>query len=171
MHPGEFTAGALRWYALYLKSRHENAVELRLREKGIETFLPVIEEVRQYSDRKKIVIEPLFRGYLFVRSDLQKRASILQTDGVVKFVGIGTRPSAIPDRQMEWIRIAGQKPSRIKREPCLSAGERVRVVGGPFAGIEGYIVTVKASMRVAISVECIGQSLSVEVAPEAIIKL
>jgi transcription elongation factor/antiterminator RfaH len=160
-----------RWYALYLRSRHERAVELRLTERQIETFLPMIEEVRQYSDRKKRVSEPLFRGYLFVRTDLRNRTSILQTDGVVKFVGIGSKPSPIPDGQIESIRLAGGKPSRIRREQYLSSGEYVRVTSGPFEGIEGFVVTLKGSTRVVVSVECIGQSISVEVAPDHVSKV
>jgi transcription antitermination factor NusG len=161
----------LRWYALYLRSRHEKAVDVRLREKGIETYLPMVEEIRQYSDRKKIVLEPLFRGYLFVRTDLGDKVPILQTGGVVRFVGIGLKASPIPDKQIGWIRIAGGDPSRIKREPYWVAGERVRVIAGPFAGIEGLIVTLKDSMRVVLSVECIGQSVSVEVTRDWVRKL
>jgi transcription antitermination factor NusG len=131
----------------------------------------MIEEIRQYSDRKKKVVEPLFSGYVFVRTDLKNKVSILETKGVVKFVGIGFKPSSIPDRQIEWIRIAGGEPSKIKREPYLAAGEHVRVSAGPFEGIEGFILAVKGSMRVVVSVECIGQSVSVEVVPDAIVKL
>lgn len=160
-----------RWYALYLRSRHEKIVDMRLREKGIETFLPMIEEVRRYSDRKKKVLEPLFRGYLFVRTDLKNRLPILQTDGVVNLVGIGMRPSPIPEKEIEWIRIAGARPSTIKRECYITKGERVRVKGGPFEGIEGYVLAVKGSMRVVVSVERIGQSLSVEVGPYAVTNL
>ena len=160
-----------RWYALYLRSRHEKVVDLRLRERQVETYLPMIEEIRQYSDRKKKVFEPLFRGYLFVRTDLRDKISILQTDGVVKFVGIGIRPSPIPDCQIDSLRIAGVEPARIKREPYLRSGESVRVTSGPLEGIVGFVTVVKGSMRVVLSVDCIGQSVSVEVAPEMIVKM
>ena len=167
----EVVTQSARWYALYLRSRHEKMVDLRLRERDIETYLPMIEEVRQYSDRKKRVVEPLFRGYLFVRTDLRNKIPILQTDGVVKFVGIGLKPSPIPDKQIEWIRIAGGEPSKIKRESYLAAGEHVRVTAGPFEGIEGFILALKGSMRVVVSIECIVQSVSVEVAPDLVVKL
>jgi transcription antitermination factor NusG len=97
--------------------------------------------------------------------------AILQTDGVVRLVGTGIRPSPIPDEQIDWIRIAGGKPSSLKREAHLFTGARVRVVGGPFTGIEGYVLVVKDSMRVVLSVDCIGQSLSIEVTPELVTKL
>lgn len=165
------TAGQiLRWYAIYLRSRYEKKVDLLLRQKGVETFLPLIEEFHVWSDRKKKVLEPLFRGYLFVRTDLRGKWAILETDGVVKFVGSGQNPSAIPDKQIESIRIAGGIPSKIRRESYLATGERVRVGAGPFEGVEGFVLAVKGSTRVVISVECISQSVSVEVAPDSVMK-
>ena len=165
MEPALSNADATRWYVLYLRSRHERVVDSRLREKGVETLLPLIEGVRQYSDRKKKVMEPLFRGYLFVRMDLRSRIHVVQTDGVVNIVGLGRQPSPIPDDQIEWIRIAMGNPSKIHREPCLSRGETVRIAGGPFAGIQGSVLCQKDSQRVVIFVDCIGQGVSVEVLP------
>lgn len=165
------TTGGLRWYALYLRSRHEKIVDQRLREKGVETLLPLIEEVRQYSDRKKKVLEPLFRGYLFVRMDLKNRLPVLQTDGVVRVVGIGAHPSPIHDEQIGWVQVAGKVPSKVSREPFLIAGDRVRIACGPFAGIEGYVLHQKESLRVVISLDCIGHSYSVEVMPEHLARL
>jgi transcription antitermination factor NusG len=162
---------AKRWYALYLRSRHEKVVDAKLRDKEIETYCPMIEELHQYSDRKKRVLEPLFRGYLFVRTDLHNKVTILQTGGVVNFVGVGMKPSPIPDIQIANIQIATGSPSRIKREPYLATGEKVMVIAGPFEGIRGYVCAFKASMRVVISVDCIGQSVSVEVSPESLKRL
>jgi len=59
-----------------------------LGKKEVETFLPLIEEMHIWSDRKKKVMEPLFRGYIFVKTDLRDKETILMTDGVVRFVGI-----------------------------------------------------------------------------------
>ena len=154
------------WYALYLRSRYEKRVSERLQENAVETFLPLVEEVHIWSDRKKRVLEPLFRGYSFVRSDLRNKEIILQTDGVVRLVGIGPRPSPIPDEQIEWIRIMVTGSSTVVKEVYLPAGERVRVIGGPFEGLEGIIVRTKSSTRVVVSLDVIAQSVSVEVSPE-----
>ncbi len=154
-----------RWYALYLRSRYEKLAHAELLEKGKESFLPLIEEVRVWSDRKKRIQMPLFRGYLFVRTDLRDRISILQTDGVLHFVGIRSVPSPIPDEQISWIRIVIAYPQRVKREPALAAGDRVRVIAGPFAGIEGVVTMVKGSARLVINLEAIAQAISVDVEP------
>jgi transcription antitermination factor NusG len=91
-----------RWYVLYLRSRYEKRVHEELQRRGIESFLPTIMEVRQWSDRKKKVEMPLFPGYDFVRIDLKERVRVLEVDGVVKFVSIGdSRPVPVPDKQIE----------------------------------------------------------------------
>lgn len=154
-----------RWYALYLRSRYEKVAHAELLEKGIESFLPMIEEVRVWSDRKKRVQMPLFRSYLFVRTDLHDRVSILQTDGVVHFVGIRSVPSPIPDDQIAWIKIVIAQPQRVKREPNLATGKRVRVVAGPFTGVEGVITKVRGNARLVINLDAIAQAISVDVEP------
>ena len=153
------------WYALYLRSRYEKVADSELLEKGIESFLPMIEEIRIWSDRKKRIQMPLFRGYLFVHSDLHDRERILQTDGVVHLVGIRGKASPIPDEQIAWIKIVVGHPKRVKRESTLAAGERVRVVAGPFSGSEGVIAKVRGNARLVINLEAIAQAISVDVDP------
>jgi transcription elongation factor/antiterminator RfaH len=155
-----------RWYALYLRSRYEKRAHHLLLDKGVESFLPLIEEVHNWSDRKKRVEEPLFRGYLFVKTDLKDKLSILQTDGVVHFVGIAGKPSPIPDEQINWVRILVGHPDRIARESFISEGQRVRVSAGPFLGVEGYVLMKKSSTRVVISLDAIAQSVSVDIEPQ-----
>jgi transcription antitermination factor NusG len=154
------------WYALSLRSRYEKKAYQALFDEGVDAYLPLVEEMHIWSDRKKKVFEPLFRGYLFVRTDLRNRTKILKTDGVVRFVGAGNRPSPIPERQIDWVRIAARNPSKVSRESYLSTGQRVKVINGPFQGIEGMIMKVKGSTRLVLSLDCIAQSISVEIAPE-----
>lgn len=160
-----------RWYALYLRSRFEKKIDMDLRQRGIESFLPLVEEVHVWSDRKKKVLEPLFRGYLFVHTDLRNKYEILQTDGVVRFVGVHHVPSPIPDEQINWIRILAHSPDAIRREEYVKVGDAVRVVVGPFRGVEGIVMKTKDSTRVVVSLDSIAQSVSVEVAPEFLEKL
>lgn len=152
-----------RWYALYLRSRFEKRVNEELVRKDVEAFLPLIQEVHVWSDRRKKVEEPLFRGYVFVKTDMRNKETILQTDGVVKFVGIREQPSAIPENQIEWLRRIIGEPKTIKRENFFDVGERVRVTSGPLLGVEGIIVRHQTETRVVISLTAIAQSVSVQV--------
>ena len=80
------------WYAIYVNSRHEKCVYNELKRKNIESSLPLTSVIRQWSDRKKKVEIPLFRGYVFVNINIQnEKLDVLQTEGVVKFVSFGNK--------------------------------------------------------------------------------
>lgn len=111
-----------RWYALHTRARHEKTVERRLREQGMETFLPVSHELHTWSDRKKKVEVPLFNCYVFVRCSLsaQDRMRVYQVDSVHGFVGVRGAGMPIPDEQIEAIRavLAQMKPWRAPLPVC-----------------------------------------------------
>jgi transcription antitermination factor NusG len=159
------------WYALYLRSRCEKKVSLALVKKHVETFLPLIEEVHVWSDRKKKVLEPLFRGYIFVKTDLRDKETILTTDGVVRFVGIDHKPSWIPSSQVDWLRRMVGGSMEVRREEYLDVGEKVRINAGPLIGIEGIVRQMHGISRVVVSVRAIEQSVSILVPAELLEKL
>jgi transcription elongation factor/antiterminator RfaH len=161
----------IKWYALYLRSRYEQKTDAELKKKGIECFLPLIEVTRIWSDRKKKIKEPLFRGYIFVRTDLRNKIDILQTNGVVRLVGIGERPSPIPEQQINWIRLLIEHPAVIQKENYISVGQKVRVTNGPLTGIEGFILENKGKHKVVLTIESINQSLSLEIPQEMLEKI
>jgi len=102
----EFSNGA-HWYAVYVRSRHEFKIFNRLTESGIETFLPVVERLSRWKDRKKLVSFPLFAGYLFVHisKDYNDILSVLKTHGVVRFLGIVPgEPEPVPDEQIAYLK-------------------------------------------------------------------
>jgi transcription elongation factor/antiterminator RfaH len=155
-----------QWYALYLRSRYEKKVNTELEKKNVEIFLPLIEEVHVWSDRKKKVMEPLFRGYIFVKTDLRDKETILMTDGVVRFVGINHKPSSIPESQIDWLQRIVSESIEIQREQYLNVGERVRVITGPLIGVEGIVTRMQGVSRVVVSIVAIEQSVSVQVPAE-----
>ena len=154
---------APQWYALYLRSRYEKKVAIELEKKKIEQFLPLIEEVHVWSDRKKKVVEPLFRGYLFVKTDLRDRETILRTNGVIRFVGIQNKPSRVPDLQIDWLRRVVGGSKAVQRESYLEVGERVRIISGPLIGVEGIINRVNGGSRVIVPIAAVQQSVSFQV--------
>lgn len=142
--------------------------------KEVESYLPLIEEVKVWSDRKKKVQVPLFKGYVFVKVDLKDKLRVLQTDGVVKFVGIRNHPSSIPDDEIGWIRTVLAHPtvaSSIRREKNLPPGNRVEIVAGPFRGIRGIVSQVRGNARLVIQVDTIARTFSVEVPPEFLMEV
>ncbi len=165
--------GNLCWYAVYVRSRFEKKVHLLLQEKGICSFLPLVETWRQWSDRKKKVSMPLFRGYVFVRIHYrQDHPLVLETDGVVRFIGIGNTASVIRDRDIEWIRMLSGEPD-VRKDilPQLPPGRKVRVIAGPFVGLEGVVRKDGRESKLVVYFESIMQGIEVSINPEYLISL
>lgn len=150
-----------RWFALYTKGRHEKLVHQELQKKGIEAFLPLRKITRQWSDRKKIIEEPLFKSYLFVRTPFTERFAILNTVGVVSFVGKKSDPVEVPETNLLAIKQFLEQGIQVDPFPYLKEGQRVYVRSGPFKGVEGFVVRKDRHCRLVISLDALMQSISV----------
>src|SRR5579859_2302793 len=155
-----------RWYAVRTRSRHEKLVARQLENQGIQAFLPVVTKINQWSDRRKQVEEPLFSGYAFVRLDHASgdRVRVLQTQGVVNFVGVQGTGIPIPDQEIENINILLGSKVTYQERPYLQVGQRVRVCGGALDGVEGILAAENSDRSLVISVGLIQRSISVRVA-------
>ena len=154
------------WYVVYVRSRHEKNVYSALLDKGIDASLPMKTVVREWSDRKKKVQLPLFRGYVFVNIDLKiDNLIVLKTLGVVKFIGIRNKPSRIPDGQMRWIHMMVKGSDIIYNVKEIPVGKKVRVMAGPFKGVEGVVIRVGNQSRLVVVIESIIHAVSIEINP------
>jgi transcription antitermination factor NusG len=153
-----------RWYALHTRARHERVVESRLREHGMETYLPVLQEVHRWSDRKKKVEVPLFSCYVFIRCALAPadRTVVYQIDSVLGFVGTRGTAFPIPDEQIESVRNV-LCHAACRSHPFLKVGQRVRVRGGALDGIEGVFLSENGDHSLVISIDAIQRSIAVRV--------
>lgn len=151
------------WYAIYTRARHEKAVTSLLRQKAVTAFLPLLAQTHRWSDRQKVVEIPLFAGYVFVQvaGTAEAHLNVLQTAGVVGFVGNGRCGVPIPDKQIEDIQIVLTHRVPCAIFPFLRVGQHVRVRGGCLEGVEGRLITLKNDRTLLISVEPILQSLAI----------
>jgi transcriptional antiterminator NusG len=161
------TAGAkgMNWYAVQTRSRHEKIVARHLEGQGFATFLPITIQLRQWSDRRKLVELPLFPGYTFVRMVYQpeQRLRVLGTEGIVAFVGMHGQGVPIPDQQIEYIQTLLTSEVPFESYPFLKVGQRVRICSGSLDGTEGILVGQESDRRLVISVELIQRSVSIRV--------
>jgi len=155
----------LRWYALHTRARHEKVIERRLRDQGMETFVPTTMEVHRWSDRRKKVEVPLFSCYVFVRCSLkaEDRTQIYRIDSVLGVVGSRGEGIPIPDEQIASVRTLLSHKSPWRAHPFLKAGRRVRVRGGALDGVEGVFLSENGDHSLVISVDVIQRSLSVRI--------
>jgi len=141
-----------QWHAVYTKSRWEKKVADQLNKLNIENYCPLNKVVRQWSDRKKTVEEPLFTSYVFVRISTREISKIRQVFGVVNFVYWLGRPAIIPANEIATIKEFLNNYLNVKLEPLvLNLKDTVRIVNGPFADIEGDVVSIsRKSVRVLL---------------------
>lgn len=150
------------WYAAYSRANHEKRVADQLASRGVENFLPQYESLRKWKDRRVKLELPLFPGYVFVKMALRDRLPVLQIPGVVRLVGFGGRPVAMPEEEVARIRDFLNKGCRAEPYPFLTVGRRIRIMSGPLAGLEGVLKRHKGRHRVVLSIEMIERSVVVD---------
>ena len=113
----------------------------RLADGGVEVFLPKIQVRRKRRGHGTSIVEPLFPGYLFVASDLTAPAwgAIHWTPGVKAVLGCDGVPSPVPDGLIVLIMQRIGADDVIQPQPPFVRGDRVRITGGPFAGLMGVL--------------------------------
>jgi transcriptional antiterminator NusG len=151
------------WFAIWTRSRHEQVVREQLLRKQIEVFLPTVTRWSRWKDRRKQIDWPLFPGYCFARFDPGHRVPVLKCTGVVSIVSQDGEPALIPEHEIEGIRVLVE--SELAYDPCplIREGMMVEVTHGPLRGVAGRLLRKGAHARLILSVDLIGQAVSVEV--------
>lgn len=156
-------AAGTAWYAIWTRSRHEQAVREQLQQKGFTAFLPTITRWSRWKDRKKQIDWPLFPGYCFARLNPVNRLPVLKCSGVVSIVSFNGDIASIPDHEIDGIRRLVETDLQFDPCPLIREGMLVEVVYGPLRGVAGRLVRKGSHARLVLSVELIGQGVSVEV--------
>ena len=138
-------------------------VREQLERKGLEAFLPTITKWSRWKDRKKQVDWPLFPGYCFARFDKDERLPVLKCTGVVNIISFDGEIVPIPEHEIESIRRLVESDLQFDPCPLIHEGMMVEVVHGPLKGVVGRLVRKGAHARLVLSVDLIGQAVSVEV--------
>ncbi len=156
-------AEAFRWFAVQTRHRHEKRVAERLRLGEVETFLPLHRSLHRWKNGVQAQVDlPLFPSYLFARIRLSQRLVLLKEPGVLSLAASNVAPTPLPDDEISYLRIVAQS-FQTQPHPYLVVGERVKIVAGPFAGIDGILQRRKQELRVVISIDVILRSVAVEV--------
>jgi transcription antitermination factor NusG len=153
------------WCAAYVIARHEKVVADHMARRSVESFLPLYHSVRNWKNRRAHVELPLFPSYVFIRISVAERIRVLEVPGVVHIVSFRGTPVAVPDEQIEALRIALQL-RRSEPYPYPAPGGRIRIKAGPLQGLEGVVVRHNSRTRIIVSIDFIQRSTSVELWPE-----
>lgn len=163
-----------RWLAAYVKMHHEKKVRDKLTNLGIDNFLPVQTEIRQWSDRKKKVESVLIPMMIFVRVDPEEQHTVIIQPSVLRFLVLRgeNTPTEIPENQMDQFRFMldfSEKPVNFNTDK-LRYGEKVKVIKGPLSGLEGELVNFEGKSNIAIRIAQLGCAV-VEISVNMVKKL
>ncbi len=158
------------WFALYTKPRHEFKAQQQLHELYIEHYLPVIEVVRKWSDRKKVIKEPLFRGYIFIKADEKERLTALQQPSIVKTICNDGKPSVIPEWQIENIKILLKGKPEVFVSDKIEIGSKVKIIEGPFTGVIGQVTQYNNEKWLSVSVDLLKRSILLKLPANCVVK-
>ncbi len=149
-----------QWLVAYVQSCLEKKTAQRLAAMGIECYLPVQSEIRQWSDRRKRVDRLVIPMMIFVHVTPQERPLPLSLQAVSRYMVLRgeSTPAVIPDEQMDRFRfMLDYSPEAV--EMCsapLAPGDAVKVIKGPLAGLEGELITVNGKSKVAVRLDMLG---------------
>ena len=151
-----------QWYPVYTRSRAEKKAYDELCKKGIQSYLPLKKTVKQWSDRKKVIDEPLIKSYLFVRISNKEYATVLMTNGVARFLYFSGRIASIPEQQINDLKLLLATDADLELiELDIEPGERVLIKAGPFKGMVAELVSLHNKQRIILRLEHMGYSINI----------
>lgn len=158
-------AGSLRWYPVYTNPRAEKKAYDTLTNKGIEAYLPLQKRLKQWSDRKKWVEEPLIKSYLFVHIADHARTEVLMTKGISRFIYFSGSVAAMPDKQIEDLKLLMASSLELEvTEENLQPGEKIKIKAGPLKGLTGEMIAYRSQKQLLLRLESLGCSIIVNAA-------
>jgi transcriptional antiterminator RfaH len=151
-----------RWYPVYTRSRAEKKANEELKRKGIQTYLPLKKAVKHWSDRKKIVEEPLIKSYLFAYISAREYAEVLMTNGVARFIYFSNQVAPIPDQQIHDLKLLLATDADLELiDYDIKPGESVLIKAGPFKGIIAELVSLQNKQRIILRLQNMGYSINI----------
>jgi transcriptional antiterminator RfaH len=152
------------WYAVYSKPREERKALEHLSRQGFETFLPLINLEKVVRGRLKVVTEPMFSRYLFVKVESQNQnfSTIRSTQGVSQLVSFGPHPAQISDALVGALRLVHDEHSGVST-PLIKHGDSVLVTDGPLKGMRGIFQEPDGQKRAFILIEMLSQHHTVAI--------
>lgn len=159
-----------QWYAIYTKANGEKRLFSSLREMEIECYLPLKKVLRYWSDRKKWIEEPLFRGYIFAKVSYKEFFKVLNAPGVVCYVSFGGKAQPIPEVQINNIRTMVEQTEQevTLTYKNIKRGQMADVIYGPLKGVQGEVVEIYGQERILIRLESLNCSLYANISKEEI---
>jgi transcriptional antiterminator RfaH len=165
----KLNADTYKWYPVYTYPRAEKKAYQALINKGLETYLPLHRELKQWSDRKKWVEEPFIKSYLFVNIRERDQTEVLMTKGISRFIYFSGKIASMPGRQIDELKLLMASPFELEiTEEALKPGEKIIIKAGPLKGLIGETISYRSQKQLVLRLENLGYSIIVHVAASLI---
>lgn len=153
----------MNWYVIYTKPRWEKRVAAELEKLNMETYCPVVTEIRQWSDRKKKIVTPLFKSYVFVRLTEKERSNVFQVTGVIQFLYWLGKPAVVKNAEINTIKdwLDDDRVENVSTDH-LTTGDKITIANGEFKGQEAIIAKI-GSQRLRLILKSMGWVVNVKV--------
>lgn len=156
-----------RWFAVYTRFKREKMVQKRLRNRGIEIYLPLQPVTRRYVRKVKHLELPLISCYVFTRITKREYVSVLEDPDVLRFIRIAKDLIAIPEREMDILRrIVGENIEAVAEPTGYQVGDAVEIVAGQLTGLQGTLVDKDGQKHFLVELSSIGQTLRMQIDPK-----
>jgi transcription antitermination factor NusG len=133
-----------KWYAIYTRGKWEKKVSHTLANKNITVYCPLNRVFKKWSDRKKIIYEPLFTSYVFVNLSPGEFSEVKQCDGVINFVYWLGAPAVIRDEEIETIKTFLNENENVKLVKAdVNMNDNVRIISGPLTDVHGKVIEIR----------------------------
>ena len=154
------TDNKFNWYAVYTKPRWEKKVARLLEERGIENYCPLNKTIRQWSDRKKIILEPIFKSYVFVKVEEDKKWELKKINGILNFVYWLGKPALIRESEIETIKkfLNEFTDVQVREQTGLKVNSKVRILQGVLMNYHGLLIELSGNTA-KVRIDSMGISL------------
>ena len=149
-----------QWYAAYVRLFHERKTAEKLSAMGIHSFVPVREEIHQWSQRKKKVMRVLIPQMIFIHATPEERLKALTLSSISHYLVLRGEhtPAVIPDQQMErFMFMVDYSTETIEMYTTpLQPGQAIKVIKGPLTGLEGELIEWEGKSKVIVHLDLLG---------------
>lgn len=161
---------SIGWHVLYVRSRCEKKVHSALAEMSIDSFLPLVKTLRKWSDRKKVVFNPLFPSYVFVNInsslDFYRALSVTGASAYIKF---GNEYAVVRDSDINRIKVflnleGVSEISTTHDQPKV--GEVRKVDYGPLSGLGCEVMRIDNEDRILVRIDSIKKNITATISPK-----
>jgi transcription antitermination factor NusG len=147
------------WFALYTKPRREFKARKQLVLIEVEHYLPTFTSVKQWSDRKKKITEPLIRGYIFIYANEHERLASVEQPSIVRCIFDCGHPASIPGWQIDNIKKLLTQESELIVYNGIVTGTKVKIKNGPFEGVVGIVTHNEKGKSISVSIDLLNRSV------------